>query len=110
MPSLCSLGPLLTPVAALDEERGDPRLRALVGGGGAREDVNTSAKPPLRDPDLLAVEDVAVAVAVGARLDGGGVAAGAELGEREGGERLAASRARQVLRLQLLAAEEAEAP
>src|SRR5690606_4911400 len=76
--------------AALDEERGEPRLRSVLGRRGPGEYGEEVGAAPVGDPDLLAIDDVAVAVAVRAGLDRAGVAASADLGERERRERLPA--------------------
>ncbi len=75
--------------AQIDEEDGEAfRLaRDLRQRRGAREQQHQVGVLHARDPDLLAVDDVAVAAALGERLDFGGVRAGGGLGD---GERLQA--------------------
>ena len=109
MPSLSLGGPLRTP---------HPRstTNAVIFGfasSSARDvranTVKTSAKPPLVIQIFWPLQHVApVALQIGARLDGRGVAAGAHLGQREGRYALAAREARQVPALLLLGAEENE--
>ena len=73
---------------ALQHERGDALvlLRAVDRG----EDQEVIGDVRERDPDLLAVEPVDVAVATGGRLQVPGIRADARLGQAEGGELLAA--------------------
>ena len=95
------------PPSALDDERRDPRLGVLVGPRGPREDREDVGEAAVGDPDLLPAEHVApVALDIGARLDGRGVAAGARLGQRERRDALPAREARQVPALLLVGAEE----
>src|SRR5581483_2576916 len=75
----------------LDDERGDA-VTALARPG-AREHEPPVRLADARDPDLGAVQDVAIAALLGARLDGAArVRAAARL--RDGDERLAAGRHR----------------
>ena len=62
--------------------------------------------PPLRDPGLLAVEHVVVAVASRGAAERGDVGAGVGLGECEGGDRFAGGDAGQIGALLLLGAVE----
>ena len=75
--------------------------RRIVLVAGAREDDVEVGDAAVRDPGLLAVEDVAVAVGARRARHRGDVGAGVGLGERERGDRLAARHARQVARLLL---------
>src|SRR5690606_7598525 len=87
--------------AALDDEGGDALVPGgLVDGGEDQEVVGCIGQA---DPDLGAVEQVAVAVAAGGGRQVGGIRADAGLGEAEGGQLLAARLGHQVLLLLLLA-------
>jgi hypothetical protein len=85
-----------------------PFVAGSLGIAGAREDDVEVGDAAVRDPGLLAVEDVAAGL--GARRAGhrGDVGAGVGLGERERGDRLAGGHARQVVRLLLGRAGEAD--
>ena len=94
---------------ALDQEHRDARWRLPASPASTRAarkyDVGGGA---VGDEHLGAVDHVVVAVAHGARADGRHVAAAAGLGDRDGGERLAAADGRQVLLLERLAARPVE--
>ena len=87
-------------VIAMDDEGGDAlgaRVRIGLGQHGV---VLGDASP--RDPALLPVEDPIASVADGARLHGGGVAAGFALGQAVGEHRLAAGHRREVAAEQII--------
>ena len=67
----------------------------------AREHDHRVGEAAVRDPGLGAVQQPVVAVALGARADAGGVAAGVGLGQRVAAELLAARERRQQARLLL---------
>src|SRR5918994_1963983 len=86
--------------AALEDERRDPLvLRRRVG---LREDELVVGDGRVRDPVLLAVEDVGVALAAGSRQHRGDVRSRRRLGEAEAGELLAARLRDEVALLLLL--------
>src|SRR3972149_5871719 len=87
-------------------DEGGDGLRAVAVGLGEEADVVGDGAAG--DVDLLAVDDVVVAVTAGARLDGGGVGAGVRFGEAEGAADLAGGGARQPLPLLLLGATEVD--
>ena len=74
--------------AALDEEGADA-ARPLVGGIGAREDLEQVGNRRERDVALGAVEDVVVALQPGARLQRGGIRTRFRLREREAAQHFA---------------------
>src|SRR4029453_11094951 len=84
----------------LDQKGGDAApAAAAVDGGEERDDFRLA---PVADPELLAVQHVAVALADGPRRDRGGVGAGARLRDRERRGDLPRRQARQVAALLLL--------
>ena len=94
---------------ALGVGRHEEGGKALGAGrlAGAGEDHVEIGDAAVGDPGLLAVEDVAVAVARGGHVHVGDIGAGARLGQREGGDRLAGARLLQPLLL-LRRAEQAD--
>ena len=88
MPSLCSVSRRREPLHALLEHEGADSLvrRRRVG---LREDELVVGDRRVRDPVLLAVQDVDVALAARGRPHRGDVGAGARLGQPEAGELLA---------------------
>src|SRR5262245_48450940 len=86
----------------LQEKSGHATLApAAVDGGEQRDDRGLAA---VADPELRAVQHVAVALANRARRERGRVGAGARLGERERGRDLARGQARKIAPLLLRAA------
>src|SRR5258706_16413890 len=72
---------------SLEDEGGDSPMVSL--GVRLREDDECPRDAAVGDELLGAIEDVFVAVALGARLHRGGVGSAAGLGERVGGDLLA---------------------
>ena len=85
--------------------------KALGAGAfaGAREHDVKVGDAAVGNPGLFAVEDIAVAVALGGQRDIGDIGAGLLLGQREGGDRAAAARALEPVAL-LGVAEQADRP
>ena len=87
---------------ALDDERRDALV--LRGRVGLREDELVVGDRGVRDPVLLPVQDVGVALAARGRAHRGDVGAGGRLGQPEAGELLAARLRHEVALLLLLGA------
>ena len=88
--------------AGLDEEgRYPPRAPRLVDGGKERDDPGVGA---VRAPELAPVQNVAVALPYGRRLQVGGIGAGTRLGERIGGQDVAGGQPGKIACLLLVAA------
>src|SRR4029077_14770065 len=84
----------------LDQKGGHPApASATVDGGEERDDLRLAA---VADPELLAVEHVAVTLADSQRRHRGGVGAGARLRDRERRGDLTRRQAREVAALLLL--------
>ena len=102
MPSLFSVSAVESPGhPLLEDERGDALV--LRVGVGLGEDERVVGDGGVRDPVLLAVEDVDVALLARRRQHGGDVGACGRLGEAEAGDLLPARLRREVALLLLLA-------
>ena len=91
------------------EEERDAVVLGGLGVGAGHEDAPV-ADPPARAPDLLAVDDEAIAVTVGTRAQRSEVAAGARLGEQLAPHVLRRQRGAQVLEPAARASRSAAAP
>ncbi len=97
-----------TRIAGFDDEGRDAaRAVRFAGAGEHHVEVGDAA---VRNPGLLAVEHVILAVAPRGHGDVGDVGAGGRLGQREGGDRRAGAGARQPGRALRLAAEQRDRP
>jgi hypothetical protein len=84
-----ALGDLEARRVGVDDEGADAaRTRCFAGAGEDHVEVGDAA---VGDPGLFAVEDIVVAVGARARSHGADVGAGLGLGQREGGDGLAAA-------------------
>ena len=103
IPILCSRRGAEKPGVSVSTMKALSPLRPGVGIGHG-EDGDQVGDRAVGDEALAAVEQVVVAVTPGAHPNAGHVAAGARLGQAEGGDPLPAGQAREVARLLLLAA------
>ena len=103
-PSMVRIGRTSTPgLVHVEDQPGDALVLRRVGVG-AHEQLAVVGDVGPRAPDLLAGDDVVVAVAHGARAQRGEVGAGLRLGEALAPDALAAQDPRQVERALLVAA------
>src|SRR5690606_9227955 len=91
---------------ALDDEGADAASPLTAGARHHSEDARDRA---VGDEALSTVENVVVAVTLGAGLERGGVGADVGLGQAEGADQLARRQARQILALLLLGAVDQDA-